>query len=63
MKAKNIMSFETWMVMVNAYLENYFNMSSEDLPDICYHDMYDMGNLPSTVAKSAIRNAECMDIF
>jgi hypothetical protein len=53
----NRMTFEDWMKAVDREISDKIGLTSDDLPDICYRDMYDDGDSAKTVAKRAIRNA------
>jgi hypothetical protein len=50
-------TFKEWMDEVNKLLEAKCGLSADDLPDVCYRDMYDAGKRPSTAANAAWRNA------
>ena len=51
------MSFDQWMIKVNAAIAKKCGLTSDDLPDDCYADMYDDGLTPNMAAKSALENA------
>ena len=53
----NSLTFEQWMAMVDKKVESIIGLSTSDLPDICYRDMYDDGMTPASVAREALRNA------
>jgi hypothetical protein len=50
-------TFEDWMKAVDNYLSNTCGLSSLDLPDVCYMDMYDDGSSPRSAAAHALREA------
>ena len=50
-------TFEDWMNEVNQAVERIAGMSSDDLPDVCYRDMYEDNMRPATAARHALRNA------
>lgn len=50
-------TFEHWMKEVDRNISLEIGLSSEDLPDICYRDMYVDGKTPKNVAKKAIKMA------
>ena len=50
-------SFEAWMARVDGALVRKVGVSSSDLPDCCYRDMYDAGCTPEDAADEAIDNA------
>lgn len=54
---KDQSGFKAWMAKVDAAIEARIGMSSMDLPDICYNDMYQDGAKPGTAANAAIRAA------
>jgi hypothetical protein len=49
--------FDSWMARVDAVLGKRCGLSSEDLPDMCYSDMYEDGVSPARAAGRAYRNA------
>lgn len=51
-------TFESWMYAVNTIIEARTGMSSDDLPDVCYRDMFDDEASASYAARFAIRNAQ-----
>ncbi len=51
------LTFEAWMKQVNLRIENTIGLSSDDLPDINYRDLYDNEVNPSTAAWEAIKGA------
>jgi len=55
---ESINGFDKWMKDVDRILINYCGLSHEDLPDVCYADMYDDGRSPKGAAGVAIRNAK-----
>ena len=59
MKTKK--SFEEWMKQVDAILERRLGLSSLDLPDVCYADMYEGEDSPGRAAGRAIRYAKGCD--
>ncbi len=50
-------TFDAWMQRVDAILKERFQVSSDDLPDVCYTDMHDRGDTPSQAAAHALRYA------
>ena len=56
MKTKQ--SFREWLNKVDAYIDNKCGLSHDDLPDICYRDMYDAGNSPASAGREALQNAD-----
>ena len=48
-------TFEAWMKEVDRRIEASIGLSSADLPDICYRDMYDDGATPASAAREAIK--------
>jgi hypothetical protein len=50
---KNDMSFDRWMELVDKHLEF---VSHNDLPDIDYRGMYDMGVCPKEASMSALES-------
>jgi len=53
----NLRSYETWISDVDAVLVRKVGVSSADLPDILYRDLYDDGHSPEEAAEEAIENA------
>jgi hypothetical protein len=51
-------SFEDYMRVVNVWLERRCGLSSDDLPDYCYYDAYDLGDPPERAAKKALKAAK-----
>ena len=52
-------TFESWMTAVDSAIGLIlFGMSSQDLPDICYMDLYEDGVPPKGAARQAIKNAK-----
>jgi hypothetical protein len=52
------LTFELWMREVDKALERIVGLSSADLPDVCYRDLYDDGAGPREAARIAVRNGE-----
>ena len=50
-------SFASWMQDVDRAVARLCGLSAADLPDCCYHDMYDDEMTPSQAARAAIREA------
>ena len=50
--------FKEWMAKVDANISKRVGLSLNDLPDICYRDLFEDGASPSTAAGDAIRNAK-----
>jgi len=48
-------TFDKWMDAVDRVIENSIGLSSADLPDICYRDLYDDGATPASAAREAIK--------
>lgn len=51
------MTFEAWMEEVNTEIEYTCGLTSSDLPDVAYYDMYEDGLSPSSAAMEALENA------
>lgn len=52
------MDFDVWMEKVNKKIADKLGgLTSDDLPDCCYYDMYEDGASPAMAAKEAIENA------
>jgi hypothetical protein len=50
-------SFEDWMARVDEALVGKVGVSSGDLPDFTYRDLFDQGVTPEEAADAAIENA------
>ena len=51
-------TFEEWMKIVDSIIARKCDgMTSDDLPDFCYRDMFDDGCLPTQAARRAIAQA------
>ena len=50
-------SFEAWMARVDDALVRKVGVSSGDIPDIPYRDLFDQGITPEEAADEAIENA------
>ena len=50
-------TFEKWMEKVDACLVRRVGVSSADLPDVPYRDLYDTGSTSEEAADEAIENA------
>jgi hypothetical protein len=56
------MSFEKWMAMVDSILADRIGgMTSSDLPDLCYRDLWLDGFTPSEAAQTAISALDGID--
>lgn len=51
------MDFEVWKEKVDAILENSIGLTSDDLPDICYWDLWESGVTPRAAALEALHNS------
>ena len=51
-------TFEQWMTQVDAWCERLAGCSYQDLPDVCYADMYEDGIGPKAAARQAIRGED-----
>lgn len=49
------MTFEAWMRAVDIAVSEKVGLGVDDLPDICYRDMYDDGVSVKSAATAAIR--------
>jgi len=49
--------FDAWMEKVNAAVFDACGLTSEDLDDFCYSDMFEDGYSPREAAREAIRNS------
>lgn len=49
--------FEAWMERVDAAIESWYGLSSDDLPDVEYYDMFEDGWTPGDAAQYALDNA------
>lgn len=47
-------AFAEWMAKVDAIIDDLVGLTSEDLTDVCYRDMYEDGAPPRTAARAAI---------
>jgi len=54
MQPKPKRTFDQWMAAMDAILIRKFGLTSADLPDICYRDMYDDGESPAAAARQAL---------
>lgn len=50
-------TFEQWMTEVDRRISAKIGLTSADLPDICYRDLYDEGVRPASAANEAIKGA------
>lgn len=58
------MTFEQWMKKVDNILVSKSGMSSMDLADNAYHDMYDDGDTPGKAADDTLRSeGYCLDEY
>jgi hypothetical protein len=48
-------TFDAWMAKVDERLEALCMLSSADLSDCCYYDMYESGDSPSQAARQVLR--------
>ena len=46
-----------WMEQVDACLVRRVGVSSADLPDVPYRDLFDQGSTPEEAAEEAVENA------
>jgi hypothetical protein len=51
------MTFTQWMTAVDAALDDRLGVRADDLPDLCYRDLYDAGYTPHEAAQAALDNA------
>jgi hypothetical protein len=52
------LSFDEWMKAIDGIFFDRFGLSHDDLPDVCYGDMYDDGKSPKGAAAVAVRYAK-----
>lgn len=50
-------TFEGWMAEVDDVLVRKVGVSSADLPDVCYRDLYGQGSTPAEAADEAVENS------
>jgi hypothetical protein len=51
-------TFEIWMAAVDSAVSSIlYGMTSGDLPDICYMDLFEDGVSPRSAARQAIKSA------
>lgn len=51
-------TFDDWMARVDLIIAAILSgLTSEDLTDVCYRDMYDAGETPRQAARCAIRES------
>jgi hypothetical protein len=50
-------TYDKWMAEVDDALVRKVGVSSADMPDICYRDLYDSGYSPEEAADEAIENS------
>ena len=50
-------TFERWIAKVNEILSSQIGLTTDDLPDQCYMDMFEDDVSPSEAAKRAISEA------
>ena len=48
-------TFESWMKSVDQWVERIAGCSCDDLPDVCYLDLFEDGVCPKNAAVMAIR--------
>jgi len=53
--------FASWMAKVDKFLQQLCGMSSADMADVCYADMFADGTSPKAAARRAIRNEQGFD--
>jgi hypothetical protein len=54
--------FTAWMKKVDAHIAaKCCGLTSDDLPDICYRDLFDDGTSPASAARKAIRYEKGLD--
>ena len=51
------MTFKAWMSKVNGIVESNVGLSTDDLPDVGYYDMFEDGLSPSEAAEEALAEA------
>lgn len=49
------MTFERWKAAVNEQLDRLIGLSTDDLADAPYYDMFEDGDTPLQAARSALR--------
>lgn len=54
---KRSLTFDQWMTHVDNLLEAKYSVTSSDLPDAAYRDMYDDGYEASRAANKAYKQA------
>lgn len=52
------LTFDQWKIAVDRELLRRCGMTSDDLPDCCYHDWWQDGVNPTTAAARAIKQAK-----
>lgn len=50
-------NFDTWMAMVNLYVEHLCGLGVDDIPDYNYWDNFDAGISPKVTAHEALEAA------
>jgi hypothetical protein len=53
---KTKLTFEQWMSKINKRLETICGISTDDLPDMCYADMYEHGATVSEVVAEVLED-------
>jgi len=48
------MTFDEWKAEVDKWLSSHYEIVSDDLPDVDYHTLFDVGASPSAAAKLAL---------
>ena len=56
-KGKTGKTFEQWFSQVNAEISRKTGLTTDDLPDMCYLEMYEDGLTAPRAARKAIKNA------
>ena len=56
-------TFDQWMKEVNNVIGKFCGLSSDDLPDICYSDLFEEGATLKQAAKQAIKYAQGDDSY
>ncbi len=54
--ARSKISFQDWMKQVDKAISDKVGLTSSDLADICYRDLYDDGVSASSAARKAIKS-------
>ena len=51
-------TFSNWMQSVNREIEAISGLGCNDLPDVCYRDMYDDDTMPREAALEVLESAD-----